>query len=815
MDMVAQLEQAFVGAQQMATAAGVSADLYEAGQTAYVRANALNQRACSFSDALSAASLYGESKEIARRIGEQQFVTDIESRFLQLLASVSLPNRDEARVYASRRFIDLGNALLSAGDKKIGAMALTNGAMVLCEMNNATYDQMRYAYKILDSTLGMRAKGSVDFAYGRLNLALAERQVARLSNEPDVAYIYKNILRGLDQAKKVFKKHNERVSKSIHHMNVIDTLDDWLDYEIDKARPELYSRSVPVDLDFAEFGMDVTTYVSMIRANPGVMGLSSVPEWVPDDETVQAHALGKIPELKKRVSLAESYIRDSTNSHPHLEVKIFSIKTALSSVYPELSPPFDALDRIWEGGEFELYLIHALSVVTWVGSVNLSCSRYRCLLQRTLQILHRLKSSWTELDVERLLARNPLGFRLAGCELARLQMYSQAFRMFESTRGLVSSRTCNDPIVDLDVIDPITWVHLSHSPTGTYVVSLRDGVVIGEEFRDLSGKALVSAFFNFPNGGLMSDQESSRARASTAAMKLSELISPVLDWVDDHSGGRVVLIPGGMYQAFPVWSVGKLGESVVDGSKRVSTVPSRTIAYRNEGQPRYSGATGKSILLEASAVPGYSPLLWCELESAVFSATFPSSWTVELTSATAESLVHAFENSEVVHFSGHSFADLDPHKSAIVTYGSPLTVGDILGLGVLSSLCVLGSCQSGLAKNFSRQDEYLSIQTALYYAGARVVIGTCWPILDHVGFAFTEKFYSTLEKAGGVAPLGLRTDLVLVSVAKTTRWMKTATIGDVNARFAKYGVPQLRGVNSDRAFTFYDWAAFGVTAGPS
>lgn len=815
MDMVAQLEQAFMNAQQAATAAGVSADLYEAGQAAYVRANALNQRACSFSDALSAASLYGESKEIARRIGKEQFVTDIESRFLQLLASVSLPNRDEARVYASRRFIDLGNTLLSEGDKKRGAMALTNGAMVLCEMNNATYDQMKYAYGILDDALRMRAKGSVDFAYGRLNLALAERQVARLSNEPDVAYIYKNVLRGLDQAKKVFKKHDERVPKSIHHMNVIDTLNDWLDYEIKKVRPELYSQSVPVDHDFAQFGMDVATYVSMIRANPGVMGLSSVPEWIPDEETVQTHALERIPELKKRLSLAESYIEDSANAHPHLEVKIFSIKTVLSSVYPELSPPFDALDRIWEKGEFELYLIYALSVVTWIGSVNLNCSRYRCLLQRTLEVIQGLKSSWTELDVERLLARNPLGFRLAGCELARLQMYSHAFKMFESTRGLVSSRTCTDSIVDLDVIDPITWVHLTHSPTGTYVVSLRDGIVKGEEFRDLSGEVLVSAFFNFPDGGLMSDQESSRARASTAAMKLSELISPVLDWVDDHSGSRVVLIPGGMYQAFPVWSVGKLGESVVDGSKWVSTVPSRTIAYRNEGHPRNSGATGKSIFLEASAVPGYGPLLWCERESTVFSATFPSSWTVELMSATAEALVEAFETNELVHFSGHSYADLDPHKSGIITYGNPLTVEDILGLSVSSSLCLLGSCQSGLAKNFSKQDEYLSIQTALYYAGAQVVIGTCWPILDHVGFAFTEKFYSTLEEDGGMAPLCLRADLVIASVAKTIRWMRTATIEDVNARFAKYGVPELRGVNSDRAFTFYDWAAFGVTAGPS
>lgn len=693
-------------------------------------------------------------------------------------------------------------------------MAMTNGALVICEMNNATREQIERAHSILVRMLRMREKRSVDWAYGRINLALAERQVARFGSEPDLGYLYKNILRGLDQAKKVFNKHGENVPKSVHHSNVLDTLEDWITSEIVRSRDKLYSAAASVDnREYESLGLDVVSYMQAIKSNPKSVGFKDIPGWFPSDEEVLVDALGRVPEFSARLKSVESYLRDSSSVHPELQLKLFSIKMIVSLQVGTPDVPFDALDSKWQDGEYELYLIHALKVVTWNASAGLGGRHYSKLLCRILTSLENLKTNWTERDVERLLERNPLSFRVVACELARMGFYPEAFLMLESSRGLVSSRTCNSPSVGLEVEDSTTWVHVTHSPNGTYVVALKDAVVVGKNFPDLPGRVLVSAFFNFKSGGVLSDQESSRARASAAANELATLLGPVADWIADNSGERVVLIPGGLYQAFPVWAVGRLGDNLCDGTKIFSCAPSRTISYLNRKTPRGSELSATAVLLEASNVGGCAPLAWSECEPRVFAASFPNSWIVESLSATAELIKESLGARDVVHFSGHSSADVDPYESGLITYGNRFTVRDILSVRIASSLVILGSCQSGLAKNMMRQDEYLSIQTALFYAGARFSIGTCWPIRDYVGFSFTAKFYDNLRHSSAlVSSEEIRADDVLSSVAAAINWMRSATVQDVNSICSKHGAPLLSMPESEPAFSFYDWAAFGVTA---
>lgn len=120
MDKVDQLERIFAAAQDLSSDQTSSTDLYSAGRIAYERANSFNRRECRFSDAMVAARLYGESRALALILDEQDFVYDIDARFYQLLAWVSLPNRDEARLHAFSRFNEHGERLLSAGEKRIG-----------------------------------------------------------------------------------------------------------------------------------------------------------------------------------------------------------------------------------------------------------------------------------------------------------------------------------------------------------------------------------------------------------------------------------------------------------------------------------------------------------------------------------------------------------------------------------------------------------------------------------------------------------------------------------------------------------------------
>ena len=104
----------------------------------------------------------------------------------------------------------------------------------------------------------------------------------------------------------------------------------------------------------------------------------------------------------------------------------------------------------------------------------------------------------------------------------------------------------------------------------------------------------------------------------------------------------------------------------------------------------------------------------------------------------------------------------------------------------------------------------LSLQSAMYYAGVDLVVGTSWPIRDVAGFVFSVKFYETLAASclGQSEPLA---SSVVDTCAAAQAWMRSASVGDVNALIQGYGAPPVVG-SPDKAlaFDFYDWGAFGV-----
>jgi CHAT domain-containing protein len=801
-------------------ALGLRLDIPTAGSSAAIamprmqRANALNVRGVSAADALVAARLYGESAAIGNIVGAEDLTRDARSRFAQLIAWTAVPNRDEARQRAAALFRELGDELAARKDRDGAAIMWMNSGLSILEMRNPSGDELDAARKLLDQTLRMRRRNSVDFAYSQLNLAVADlRTMHRRLRRSERPAAFKEILRAFDRAAGVFKKQGGPSFRWAYHRCVVDALMTWLEFEIECSEDALYAASVPADFSLPNsVDLSGAELVRVIARNPRVLGLSEVPDWVPTRADILTDALSRVEGFDRRFADAELYVERSDKPNHALRTKLFELGALLTPLRGLPAPPFDAFDAEWQQGLYEDYLLRALDFLSWENSHEYPPDRYSELLLRLLECVRLIRGSWSVADIERLLKRQPTAFRFGACELGRLGLWRDGFRLLEATRGLVSSRTLSEDTVDADEHDAraagVSWVHVTHSPRGTYVFVCRDGDYFGREFVAVNGASLAAEFTNLVRGGLLVDQTRNRPEAMASAKRLCALLEPVADWIAQTCGDTVVLHPGGYYQSFPVSSVGLLRASWLAGERRVSTTPSRAIALRSSDSTveRLRAVSVRS----ASSVAGFADLPWSVHEPAVIDALLSPYMVVNSADATRQSLTEALELTDLVHFSGHSSAAVDPEDSALVTYGDPMTVRDILATPVSSAAVVLGSCQSALAMNMNAQDEMLSLQSAMYYAGAELVVGTSWPIRDIAGFMFSIKFYEALAASRAPASEPLARS-VIDACANATAWMRGAAVDDVNSILQRYGAPSMTGSpDTAAAFDFYDWGAFGV-----
>lgn len=107
----------------------------------------------------------------------------------------------------------------------------------------------------------------------------------------------------------------------------------------------------------------------------------------------------------------------------------------------------------------------------------------------------------------------------------------------------------------------------------------------------------------------------------------------------------------------------------------------------------------------------------------------------------------------IVHFACHGYVDeIDPLRTALVLMPEPsagedgfLRAGEIAGLETDADLVVLSSCRSasGILEN---GEGVLSVARPFFFAGARSVLATLWPIYDRSTADFMGEFYRQLAK---------------------------------------------------------------------
>lgn len=780
-------------------------------QRARKRAVKLLSREVSFNETLKLAEDLGRSYSAVSEDNKVQYGYEVRSLLAQAVGRMIAPNRDECRRRSAEEFFRLYGEQLKGKMKRNAAIALTNSALLLLELNNPTEVELSEAEARCQRSLEMRDKGSVDYGYAQLNLSLAKRKNIRHLKKYDIPNAFREVIRGLDRSAKVFKRHGLKKSEYEfeYHHNMIESLQDWLNFEINKVRQErdgdLYQFC---SKQASELGISPETYINSLRSNPEVVGCSQPPSWLPEYGEIVAEAVGRVDRLKTRLENTQRYIDRRSGRFPELAIKMFELRACIvgAELVPEI--PWGSLEAYWERGDYELYFITANRIVEWCGSGGYPLPEgYPELLSRFLVCINYFRESWHVEDVRRLLERNPTTFRFAACELARQSRWSDAFELLEASRGINSTRTWKIDLSEFESLDEgQTWVHITHSPRASYAIARRGGNYFGREFLGLSGKQLAPEFLNFVTGGLQGKIKGTRASAADSAVRLSSVIATLADWVFENSSDRIVLMEGGFYQGFPVWACGKLGNAFMEGRRKVTSAPSRVLALRNVGQAGCFEQPRSAAFIEASSVPGMAELSFNSLESESLIRGLGPGVEVSELSATPDVLECALAEKDIVHYSGHSVAGQNPLDSTVVTYGGNYSVGSMLGISVNARLVVFASCESGRSLNALHQDEFLSVQSACFYAGARIVIGTNWPVTDLVAFVFARSFYEALSTL--LDGCGNRSFESAVSAAFRAAVVSVASftgndLDDVLGAGHSFEVPE-----DFPIFGFYDWASF-------
>ncbi|HLF26291.1 MAG TPA: CHAT domain-containing tetratricopeptide repeat protein [Anaerolineae bacterium] len=159
----------------------------------------------------------------------------------------------------------------------------------------------------------------------------------------------------------------------------------------------------------------------------------------------------------------------------------------------------------------------------------------------------------------------------------------------------------------------------------------------------------------------------------------------------------------------------------------------------------------------ASFGEGVRPLPHAEAELAalqeVFGQRLKQLWGEQATRATLLRMQHTGEldRYQVLHFATHAWLDhLAPTQSSVLLHDDHLAYIDILNLKLHAHLVVLASCEGALGQRYAG-DEMVGLAQAFFFAGARTVVASLWPVEDASTTAFMRRFYRHLDTGSGVA----------------------------------------------------------------
>ena len=203
--------------------------------------------------------------------------------------------------------------------------------------------------------------------------------------------------------------------------------------------------------------------------------------------------------------------------------------------------------------------------------------------------------------------------------------------------------------------------------------------------------------------------------ATEAARRLDALLlAPLAGELGDRP---LVLVPTAALHATP-WA-----ELASCAGRPVTVAPSATLWFRcSDAAGRRT--PGPPLLVAGPGLPEAAD------EVRELSAQYPDAVCLVGEAATAEAVIAAFGQAELVHFATHGrFRGDNPLFSALEVGDGPLTVYDLEAAGGVPDRLILSACDSALGAVVAGQ-ELMGLLATLFTVGTRTVVGSVVPVRD-------------------------------------------------------------------------------------
>ncbi|GDX79181.1 hypothetical protein LBMAG42_09920 [Deltaproteobacteria bacterium] len=236
---------------------------------------------------------------------------------------------------------------------------------------------------------------------------------------------------------------------------------------------------------------------------------------------------------------------------------------------------------------------------------------------------------------------------------------------------------------------------------------------------------------------------------------------------------RVVVVPDGPLHRAPL--AGAFGRGV-SGSRAVSVVPSAAVWLRLRAA---SVSPSGAVLGIADAG---LPRAEAEVRSSVFRLGGRALEPREATPAALRAMNPA--SWRVLHFATHAVADIaHPDRSEVrfSSFGGALRPRDLATLGLNGQVVILSAC-SGTAGRVVDGEGVLGLARSFLAGGARVVVGSRWPMRDTESEALVSRLTTGLGEGLAVdVALARAQDSLAAEGAPYAAWAGFMVVGDGSA----------------------------------
>lgn len=718
---------------------------------------------------------------------------------------------------------------MQVGDLIRAAIAYTNAAVALLEKSTITARELVHIKAYIDFGLRYKRLDSIDWAYSQAALGMYYERLPSASVDEQICNLQLSRQASM-RALALFDSHE--VSPSILALVSISRVEREL---FGTKRRQLRSQAVLEHLD--ELPEPVRETASIIPAstadniesNPAIFGFHDVPQWLSPrrEDPPDAEDTAMLIAARQRLVNPNQRTVGETDFRARLTCQFEAAELNInlqsySEAYAEFLEIVSVHGADLKTEELIRRGLRTIGLAERSGEVPPPS-----LLLQIADAFKRIGDKRDEKRLEIFLRQNPANARFVACELCSHGLYDDAISLIEASRVLLYSahltESQNSHIRSSPVLTSIQWVYITHSARGTYVILQPDDAsspATGTFVPELTGSNLSELHFSFAyeSLGLTFSQEPGLGfrHLTDATERALEVLSPltraIVESVSDNAG--VCLVLGGLYATLPVSAA--LSVETSESIPYIAVVPSRSRTAREHFAIDLSDEASLSAL-SVPAAPEMQALTSPPQEVRAVQRFLERSGVRSqvVDQAARSDFETAFNAANILHYSGHSFADpWEPLSGALAFSDGTYSIEKILSLPPTLNLLVttMSSCQSGQISTGVLADELISLNSAFLYRGCRFVVSTLWPVLDSGSYVFMSRFYWAVSSRN-------RLDLGCLSACLTSTqlWMRDSTRGVIATFMQEHGlkVPDFFERLSDDATPFKHpriWAAYYLSA---